>query len=91
MIPVFYITTKLTEEKESKAREGMKMMGLKDATYYLAWIIFNTTIILIITIIVTLFEYKVLKNCNFVLIFCLNFLYGLSFLGSILFCSAVLP
>jgi ATP-binding cassette subfamily A (ABC1) protein 3 len=81
----------LTEEKESKAREGMKMMGLKDATYYLAWIILNTTLVFIISIIVTILEYKVLNKCSLILIFILNFLYGLSFLGSILFCSAVLP
>jgi ATP-binding cassette subfamily A (ABC1) protein 3 len=91
LIPAFYITTKLTEEKESKAREGMKMMGLKDSTYYLAWIIFNTTIILIISLIVTLIEYKVLNKCNFFLLFILNFLFGLSFLGPIFFCSAILP
>jgi hypothetical protein len=27
-IPLYYITQKLASEKESKAREGMKMMGL---------------------------------------------------------------
>jgi ATP-binding cassette subfamily A (ABC1) protein 3 len=91
LIPVYYITTKLTEEKESKAREGMKMMGLKDATYYLAWIILNTLIVLVISIIVTILQHIVLNNCSFLLIFFLNFFYGLSFLGSILFCSAVLP
>jgi hypothetical protein len=34
------MVTKLSEEKESKAKEGMKMMGLRDTTYYVAWIIF---------------------------------------------------
>lgn len=26
-------------EKETKARQGMKIMGLQDGTYYLAWFI----------------------------------------------------
>lgn len=28
MIPFYYLTNKIASEKESKAREGMKMMGL---------------------------------------------------------------
>ena len=30
LLPLYYMVTKLAEERESKAREGMKMMGLKD-------------------------------------------------------------
>lgn len=54
IIPVFYVTTKLAEEKESKAREGMKMMGLKDGSYYLSWIIFNTVVVFFMSFIVTI-------------------------------------
>jgi len=39
LIPYFYLTTKIAAEKESKSREGMKMMGLNDSTYYLSWFI----------------------------------------------------
>ena len=67
------------------------MMGLKDGTYYLAWIIFNISIVLIISIIVTVIEFLVFKKSNFVLFFAMNFFFGLSFMGSIFFCSAVLP
>jgi hypothetical protein len=38
-IPYLYFIQKIAAEKESKAREGMKMMGLTDSTYYLAWFI----------------------------------------------------
>jgi hypothetical protein len=51
---VFYITTKLAEEKESKAREGMKMMGLKDGSYYLSWIFFNTVVVFFMSFIVSI-------------------------------------
>ena len=59
LIPIFYITGKLAEEKESKAREGMKMMGLKDATYYFSWIVLYTLIIFVTSIIITSFESKI--------------------------------
>jgi hypothetical protein len=29
----------MANEKESKAKEGMKMMGLTDSTYYISWFI----------------------------------------------------
>jgi len=28
LIPFYYLTSKIAQEKESKSREGMKMMGL---------------------------------------------------------------
>jgi hypothetical protein len=31
------MTSKISSEKESKAKEGMKMMGLRNSTYYTAW------------------------------------------------------
>jgi len=33
LIPLYYLVTKLAEEKELKSREGMKMMGTKDFPY----------------------------------------------------------
>jgi hypothetical protein len=41
LLPLYYLVTRLSEEKESKAREGMKMMGLSDETYYKSWFAFN--------------------------------------------------
>jgi hypothetical protein len=40
LLPLYYMVSRLSEEKESKAREGMKMMGLRDHSYYVAWAIF---------------------------------------------------
>ena len=45
LLPLYYLVTRLAEEKESKAREGMKMMGLSDKTYYLGWFLFNGCIV----------------------------------------------
>ena len=48
MLPLYYMITKLAEEKESKAREGMKMMGLNDKTYFVAWFIFMLGLITLV-------------------------------------------
>jgi len=34
-----YIIQGIVGEKETKARQGMKIMGLQDGTYFLAWFI----------------------------------------------------
>jgi hypothetical protein len=92
IIPVFYVTTKLAEEKESKAREGMKMMGLKDGSYYLSWIVFNTVVVFFISLIVAVIQnILIFKMCNLSILMCFNFLYGLSFFGSTWLCVAVFP
>jgi len=89
---VFYVTTKLAEEKESKAREGMKMMGLKDGSYYLSWILFNTAVVFLLSFIVTVIQNNLIfKKCNFGVLFCFNFLYGLSFFGSTWLSIAIFP
>ena len=40
LLPLYYMVTKVAEEKESRGREGMKMMGLRDETYFIGWFIF---------------------------------------------------
>jgi ATP-binding cassette subfamily A (ABC1) protein 3 len=52
LIPLYYIVSKLAEEKESKSREGMKMMGLKDTSYFLSWIVFFFIIIVTMSLII---------------------------------------
>jgi hypothetical protein len=78
LLPLFYIISKLGEEKESKAREGMKMMGLSDSTYFLSWFIFHVCIILVQAAEVALVTaFNVFPNSNPFLIFIWCFLYGL--------------
>lgn len=52
LIPFYYIVSKLAEEKESKAREGMKMMGLKDSIYIFSWFFFFFTMVLMMSLII---------------------------------------
>jgi hypothetical protein len=53
LIPLYYLVSKLAEEKESKSREGMKMMGLKDFSYFSSWWVFFMIIVIGMSIIIT--------------------------------------
>ena len=45
LLPLYYMVTKIAEEKESRGREGMKMMGLRDETYFMGWFLFLSLIV----------------------------------------------
>jgi len=91
LVPCFYLTTKLSAEKESKSREGMKMMGLKDGTYYVSWILLYSLITLITSIIVTVMSLGVFKNVSSLLFFFFCLLYGFTFFGASFICVSILP
>ena len=69
---------KVIEEKEKKIREGMKMMGMTNSSFYLSWI---TTYLIIFTLTVfgsTIFQkIIVFKESNFFLIFITFWCFGL--------------
>ena len=82
LIPFYYLTSKIASEKESKAREGMKMMGLTDGTYYISWFIFYSGISFVTSLIVaTMCKVGVFKNVDFILFFLFCFLYGVTLYG----------
>ena len=86
LIPFYYLTTKISGEKESKAREGMKMMGLNDGTYYLSWYILFFSIVFVQSLIIAIIsQIGIFKKVNFIifLVFCVMYsstLFGQSFL-----------
>jgi hypothetical protein len=92
LLPLFYMVTKLSEEKESKAREGMKMMGLNDKSYFAAWFIFmlilNTSINGIIGF---LSQYILFQASDLSIIFLIGFLYSMTLYGFSFILVAFLP
>lgn len=54
MIIYLRMTFAILYEKEKKLREGMKMMGLQNTSFYLSWIITYAIIYTIISIIATI-------------------------------------
>lgn len=76
------MVTRLVEEKESKAREGMKMMGLRDTTYYASWFLFLAFLVgLMSLLIVCTLSLQVFKQSNLLMVFLMCFLYGMNMYG----------
>lgn len=46
------MTYGLLQEKEKKIKEGMKIMGMNDSSFYLSWMIYYEVIYLIISLVV---------------------------------------
>jgi ATP-binding cassette subfamily A (ABC1) protein 3 len=92
LLPLYYMVTKLSEERESKAREGMKMMGLNDGSYFTSWWIFLLLIISMmsgLTVLTSSFNVLVNSDKLRVLAFCI--LYGMTFYGFAFAVVAFLP
>jgi ATP-binding cassette subfamily A (ABC1) protein 3 len=57
VLPLILIYLRMTygllQEKEKKIREGMKIMGMKDSSFYLSWIIHYFIVYLITSIVIT--------------------------------------
>ena len=92
LIPFYYITSKIASEKESKSREGMKMMGLTDGLYYLAIFIFFLSIALITSLIMSgMAAYGVFKRVEMSLFFVFCLVYGMTLYGQAFMITAFLP
>jgi ATP-binding cassette subfamily A (ABC1) protein 5 len=92
LIPLYYFVSKLAEEKESKAREGMKMMGLKDSTYFLSWFIFFSAIMAIMSLTIAIMTaFNVFNHSNFLLVFLLSFFYGMTLFGFAILVVSFIP
>ena len=88
--PVTRIIKLMVEEKETRIKEGMRMMGLQDATLWLSWLLTYALIFIITSLLITLitannvFEYS---DKGYVFFFFL--LVQLSFFSFCLLCSSV--
>ena len=92
LLPLYYMVTKLAEEKESRGREGMIMMGLKHETYFIAWFIFLLGIVTVMSLILVLTaSLKVFTTSNLPLIFAMCLLYGMTMYGFAFIIAAVFP
>jgi len=81
LIPFYYLTSKIASEKESKAREGMKMMGLTDSTYFLSWFILFGMIAILTSGLITICAFWIFKNVDMLIFFIFCLLYSLTLYG----------
>jgi len=91
LIPFYYLTSKIAAEKESKAREGMKMMGLTDSTYYLSWFIVYAVIALVTCLLLTFMSVWIFTNVNKFLYFWFCYIYQMSLFGIAFLIVSFLP
>lgn len=83
---MYRLISNMVSEKETKARESMKMMGLTDSSYWLSWFVYYTIIVTLISILVILIlSINVLKYSNRGLIFLFIWVYGMSLFALALF------
>jgi hypothetical protein len=92
LIPFYYLTSKIAQEKESKSREGMKMMGLKDSTYFLAWFILFFGICVWTSFMTAIIScIGIFKKLNFFLFFVFNLFYSITLYGWAFVIVAFIP
>lgn len=92
LIPFYYVTSKVAAEKESKSREGMKMMGLNDSTYFLSWFIVFFVISFMTSGFITIVcAIHIFKYVNMAMFFFFCMLYSLTLFGWAFTIVAFLP
>jgi len=75
--PVYNTVFLIVREKESRAKESMRMMGMRDSSYWLSWYVYYTCITTVIVLLawgVLLINVIVYSNPFLVLVF--MFLYA---------------
>ena len=88
--PVTRIIKLIVEEKETRIKEGMKMMGLYDSTLWLSWLLTYTLIFIITSIFITAITAKnVFQYSDKAYIFFFFLLAQMSFFSFCLLVSAV--
>ena len=81
LVPVCRMISKVVTEKETKVRESMKMMGLKDTPYWLSWFIMYSLIYLVIAGVCTIISFGIFTLSSKTIVFLLFYLYGQSCLA----------
>ena len=80
IVPLYRLSYRIVNEKETRARESMKMMGLTDTSYWLSWLSYYAIICTAITLIIVYMVSGLLKS-NLVLFFLYVWIYGMSLFG----------
>ena len=90
-IPMLYRTTfRIVQEKEKRIRETMRMMGMRDTSYWLSWFWYHTIISFLISVAIAFMSgYWIFSEVTVMSIWVLFFLYGQAIFGLILFIQSL--
>lgn len=88
--PVYNMTFKIVREKESRAKETMRIMGLTDLPYWMSWFVFYTFInTLMSTVAWGVLIIKVVQYSNYFYTWFFIWLYGQAVFGQIIFLQSM--
>ena len=83
------MNSRILTEKEKKIREGMKIMGMQDSSFYLSWITWYMMIYTIISIAVTIIlKLSIYTNSDITLIFIWYWLFCMTLIAQCLFVTS---
>lgn len=75
--PIYRTSYRIVAEKESKVKESMRMMGLRDTAYWLSWLTYYTIVNTIMSLLVWLILFKsVTSKTSGWILFLVVWLYG---------------
>ena len=84
--PVYSVIFRLVKEKESGAKESMRMMGMTDAPYWFSWWIHFTFVNTVVSFAcVAILQINVNNYSNPIYLFLFIWLYGEAVFGQIIF------
>ena len=89
-LPLTINIYRIVKEKETRAKEGMKIMGLSELTYFLSYFVIYFVVNLFYSVVNSLILKNVLSHIEFFYIFLLYFLYGLVIYSLIYFFQSFL-
>ena len=82
ILPVYRLISNIVAEKDSKARESMKMMGLSDFSYWLSWWTYYFIIVTIISVLyLAVMSINVISYSDPGVVFLFLWVYGNSLFG----------
>ena len=85
MCPLCLYVYRMVGEKENKSKEGMKIMGLSEGTYFLSYFIQYVIITFIDSVINTFFMSLLFSRVPFIILFVILFLWAMDIFGLIFF------
>lgn len=88
--PVYNMVFSVVKEKESRIKESMRMMGMKDSSYWLSWYVYYTCISTALVFIAWLILLiNSIPNSNSFLVLVFLVLYAQAIFGEIVFLSSL--
>jgi hypothetical protein len=82
VIPIHRLVMRIVTERKNRSREMMKVMGMRESSYWFSWFIYYMSICSLIAISAMLItKYYILPHSNLFLLFVYYWLYSLSLFG----------